>query len=120
MTILGIGVDIVHVPRIASLFTRRCPDRFALRILSKQEYVQWESLRNSDLSERVRFIAVRWSVKEASYKAMYPVVKPTWREFTYQSVTAEGRKPTLTHDGEYVYSSVLIEAPARDVVAVGQ
>ena len=68
----------------------------------------------------------RWSVKEASYKAMYPVVKASWKEFTYENFS---KKPSLrydpildanrhkigqihvsvSHDGDYVYSSVLVE-----------
>ena len=57
---------------------------------------------------------------------MYPVVKASWKEFTYEKIS---KKPTLrydptlhanrhkigrihvsvSHDGDYVYSSVLIE-----------
>lgn len=59
---------------------------------------------------------------------MYPTVKPRWKELSYGG-TSEGDKPILeyhpvekenankvgrihvsvSHDGEYVYSSVLIE-----------
>lgn len=75
----------------------------------------------------------RFSVKEAAYKAVYPVVKPTWKEFTYQNFGRDGRasKPQLSyqpfadaskrlgwkfhvsvsHDGEYVISNVLVEEP---------
>ena len=145
MAILGIGVDVVHLPRILALLNRRCPDRFASRILSRTEYSQWQALQNSEAQNRVQFLAVRyqayhrykyflnliclfrrWSVKEASYKALYPVVKATWKEFTYEKISG---KPTLrydpilltnrhkvgrthvsvSHDGDYVYSSVLIE-----------
>ena len=146
MAILGIGVDVVHVPRILALLNRRRPDRFASRILSTTEYGQWQALQMSDdIQDRVQFLAVRyiktvgynnflilirlfrrWSVKEASYKAMYPVVKASWKELTYEKISG---KPTLrydpilhanrhkigrthvsvSHDGDYVYSSVLIE-----------
>ena len=71
----------------------------------------------------------RWSLKEAAYKAMFPYVHPTWKEFTYRRFDAERhRKPKLeyrplkatqggvgrihcsvSHDGEYVYTSVLVE-----------
>ena len=57
---------------------------------------------------------------------MYPIVKASWKEFTYEKISG---KPTLrydpilhvnrdkigrthvsvSHDGDYVYSSVLIE-----------
>jgi len=132
MAILGVGVDVVHIPRIAALLQRRGP-RLASRILSQEEYPQWESLPVSDVSRRVRFIAVRWGVKEAAYKAMYPAVRPSWKELAYRGV-GEGvvrTKPTLvyhpiafadkskigrihlsvSHDGEYVFASVTIESP---------
>ena len=60
MAILGIGVDVVHAPRIAALLSRRCPQRFAARMLSHEELAQWESLSTSDLLGRVRFLAVRY------------------------------------------------------------
>lgn len=70
----------------------------------------------------------RWCVKEAAYKAVYPVVKPTWKELTYHGASKD-KKPfleyrpleaqnvkkigdahvSISHDGEYVYSSVLVE-----------
>ena len=143
MAILGIGVDVVHLPRILALLNRRCPDRFASRILSTAEYGQWQALHISEAQDHVRFLAVRytsfeqyfldliylfyrWSVKEASYKAMYPIVKTSWKELTYEKISG---KPTLrydpildvnrhkigrthvsvSHDGDYVYSSVLVE-----------
>jgi holo-[acyl-carrier protein] synthase len=69
----------------------------------------------------------RWAVKEAAYKALYPVVKPTWKELTY--LRLREAKPTLeycpmardersrvakmhasvSHDGAYVFASVLAE-----------
>lgn len=60
MTILGIGVDVVHLPRILALFNRRRPDRFASRILSTAEYGQWKDLQISDAQDRVQFLAVRY------------------------------------------------------------
>lgn len=67
-------------------------------------------------------------MKEAAYKAVYPVVKPTWKELTYHGVSPN-KKPfleylpldeenakkigdahvSISHDGEYVYSSVLVK-----------
>ena len=72
----------------------------------------------------------RWSVKEAAYKAVFPVLRPTWKDFTFHSLSSDGmRKPYLeyhhngpeyplgaihasvSHDGDYVYTTVLIETP---------
>ncbi|KAF9534862.1 4'-phosphopantetheinyl transferase [Crepidotus variabilis] len=132
MTILGLGVDIVHLPRIAALISRRSADRFACRVLSPTEYGQWKQItRSAAPAEQIRFLGVRWCVKEASYKALYPLVKPTWKELTYHPLS-NGQKPwlqfhpnnannfekvgqvhvSISHDGDYIYSSVLIEAPA--------
>ncbi|KAG5716540.1 Holo-[acyl-carrier-protein] synthase [Termitomyces sp. T112] len=132
MAILGIGVDILHVPRIAALFQRR-GSRLPARILSHSEIFQFESLPSSDLARRIRFLAVRWAVKEAAYKAMYPNVQPNWKELSYRGL-GEGPvrpKPVLeyhplvlpnkfkigpihvsvSHDGEFVFASVTIESP---------
>ena len=60
MAILGIGVDVVHLPRILALLNRRRPDRFASRILSTTEYGQWQALQISDAQDRAQFLAVRY------------------------------------------------------------
>ncbi|RDB22592.1 Holo-[acyl-carrier-protein] synthase [Hypsizygus marmoreus] len=134
MVLIGVGVDVVHIPRIASLFQRR-GSRVASRILSAEERAQWELLPTSDLGRRVRFLAVRWGIKEAAYKAMYPVVRPTWKELTYRGLGDDPArtKPTLvyhpadasccskvgkthisvSHDGDYVFTSVIVEKPAN-------
>ena len=44
MGILGIGIDVVHTPRIASLVARRTPTKLATRILSSSELREWEAL----------------------------------------------------------------------------
>ncbi|KAH7924923.1 4'-phosphopantetheinyl transferase [Leucogyrophana mollusca] len=131
MPIHGIGVDILHVPRLASLFARR-PSRLASRILSVDELSIYNTLSTNE-QLRVRFLAVRWAVKEAAYKALYPI-RPTWKELTFTSMI-NGVKPSLlyhpsarpsassdasgnvgalhvsvSHDGEYVFASVLAEA----------
>lgn len=66
-------------------------------------------------------------MKEAAYKAVFPVVLPTWKDFTFHSLSTDGtRKPVLehhsqgpkllgrmhasvSHDGEYVFTTVLVE-----------
>jgi len=44
MGIIGVGIDVVHVPRLVSLVTRRTPAKFASRILSPSEFMEWEIL----------------------------------------------------------------------------
>jgi hypothetical protein len=56
MGILGVGVDLLHSPRITQLLNRRGPTRFASRVLSLEEISQWKALPTSD---QARFLAVR-------------------------------------------------------------
>lgn len=68
---------------------------------------------------------------------MYPIVRPTWKEFTYCGLGQgqSGHKPTLlyrphalvdlskigpthisvSHDGDYIFVSVLVESPTNKV-----
>jgi holo-[acyl-carrier protein] synthase len=145
MTILGIGVDVLHLPRL----TRHlCDNRLARRILSPAELQNYLALPKEDHERRIRFLGVRyvcllrrsacsllnnsrWAVKEAVYKAVYPIVKPTWRDFTLQK-PAGSPKPDLvyhpkdsqlslrlgrihtsvSHDGDYTFATVIVELPA--------
>lgn len=59
MPILGIGVDLVHVPRIVSLIKRRGSGRLASRILSQEELARWKEIPSNDEPRSVRFLAVR-------------------------------------------------------------
>ena len=153
MAIIGIGVDVLHTPRILGLIQRQGASRFARRILSDKELAVWDAIPAAQQARRARFLAVRydsstygldtlltmscappcrWSVKEAVYKAVFPLIRPTWREFTFHSLSDDGRvKPWLeyhphiqantttlgtihssvSHDGDYVLTSVLVEGP---------
>ncbi|KAF8351520.1 4'-phosphopantetheinyl transferase [Amanita rubescens] len=126
MSILGIGVDVVHVPRVLALIHRRGPQKFASRILSSQEVTDWNALPPSMTPfARAQFLAVRWSIKEAAYKAVFPTLRPTWKELTYRS-SSKCSKPQLlyhaqdvhpvgkfhvsaSHDGDYIFTSVVVE-----------
>ena len=45
MGILGIGVDILHLPRLRSLISRRGVERVSNRILSLPELVEWRQIQ---------------------------------------------------------------------------
>ncbi|KAG2077484.1 4'-phosphopantetheinyl transferase [Suillus decipiens] len=133
MPILGIGVDILYLPRLISLLSRRGSEAFATRILSCQELQTFRLLaeRHGEVKtgKITQFLGVRWAVKEAAYKALYPI-RPTWKEVTYSSFNGvTGAKPTLiyrpihhdvgpasklhvsvSHDGDYVYAQVIAES----------
>lgn len=66
MSILGIGVDIVFLPRLRALVARRGPERLASRILSSLERREWDEramqTREWDAERELRFLAVRYVV----------------------------------------------------------
>jgi holo-[acyl-carrier protein] synthase len=62
--IVGIGVDIVEVPRVQRLLSRY-GDRFAARTLSVPEWAGYRTSRNPAL-----YLASRFAAKEAFAKAM--------------------------------------------------
>jgi holo-[acyl-carrier protein] synthase len=67
--IYGIGTDICDIRRIRATFERQ-GERFAEKILSDAELLTWK-LRSERLPERgVRFLATRFSAKEAFSKAI--------------------------------------------------
>jgi len=67
--IYGIGTDICDVRRIAATFGRQ-GDRFAHRVLSDAEYAVWQA-RSARWPQRgLRYLATRFSAKEAFSKAI--------------------------------------------------
>ena len=65
----GIGTDICDVRRIRASLSRH-GDRFAWKILSEAEFVTWQA-RSARWPERgVRYLATRFSAKEAFSKAI--------------------------------------------------
>ncbi|KLT43299.1 4'-phosphopantetheinyl transferase [Cutaneotrichosporon oleaginosum] len=77
--LLGLGVDLLSVPRLEALISRRTAHRLAERICSPRELDAFVSLpsRYHDPStlqaQQTRFLASRWAAKEAAYKAL-----PRW------------------------------------------
>lgn len=61
--IVGIGVDVLHLPRLVSLTSRQKAGsaRLAARILSAQELAHWNEIRTSDElgAASLRFLGVR-------------------------------------------------------------
>jgi holo-[acyl-carrier protein] synthase len=78
--IQGIGTDICDVRRIRALFEKH-GERFARRVLSDGELAVWKS-RSARWPERgLRFLATRFSAKEAFSKAVGLGIRMpmTWR-----------------------------------------
>ena len=67
--IYGIGIDICDIRRIRASLERH-GERFARKVLSDEEFVVWRS-RSTRWPERgVRYLATRFSAKEAFSKAI--------------------------------------------------
>lgn len=115
-------------PRLRQVLVRH-PERFLTRILTKPEQEEFREIQGRaggriDDDAPVRYLGVRWALKEASYKAMYPHHKLTWQDVR---VVKEEGKPCLSiaekerfgigrthasvsHDGEYLIGQVLFES----------
>jgi holo-[acyl-carrier protein] synthase len=132
--IVGVGVDIVHLPRIAAA-ARRWGERFARRFLSPAELEALERLRApagaAGDAAGARFLASRWAAKEAAYKALGPGPGPRVQFPDLQVERGESGRPELrlvgtarrrmqelgadmahlsiSHDHEYAIAHVIIE-----------
>jgi len=96
--IYGIGTDICDVRRIRESLARH-GERFALKILSDAEFATWQA-RSARWPERgVRYLATRFSAKEAFSKAIgLGLTMPmTWRSCEVGNL-ASG-KPTIVLHG---------------------
>ena len=78
--IFGIGTDICDVRRIEATLARR-GDRFAQRVLGAAEWQVFEHRRARSPARGVRFLATRFSAKEAFSKAVGMGIRMpmTWR-----------------------------------------
>jgi len=78
--IYGVGTDICDVRRIRASLARH-GDRFALKILSDTEFATWQARRARWPERGVRYLATRFSAKEAFSKAigLGMVMPMTWR-----------------------------------------
>ncbi|QDY87039.1 4'-phosphopantetheinyl transferase superfamily protein [Mycoplasma anserisalpingitidis] len=57
-----IGVDIVKISRFIDNY-----DKFAKRILTQQELDEYQKI--VEIRNKIKYVAVHWSIKEAIYKA---------------------------------------------------
>ena len=95
--IYGIGTDICDVRRIRASLERH-GERFALKILSDAEFATWQQ-RSQRWPERgVRYLATRFSAKEAFSKAvgMGMRMPMTWRHCEIAK-TASGQPHIVLH-----------------------
>ncbi len=97
--IVGIGTDICDIRRIASTLERR-GERFAERVLGPAELLVYRERRDRVAARGVRFVATRFSAKEAFSKAIGLGIRSpmTWRDC--QILNEPSGKPSVHLSGE--------------------
>lgn len=97
-TIYGIGTDIVQISRVQAALERSGP-RFAEKILGPEELVKYHARRARHEVRGLRFLATRFSAKEAFSKAIGLGMRMpmTWR--SAQMLNAPGGKPVIVCSG---------------------
>src|SRR5665647_2978557 len=95
--IYGIGTDLCDVRRIRASLARH-GERFAEKILSVAEFVTWQERSAHNPERGVRYLASRFSAKEAFSKAIgLGMTSPmTWRRCEVVKLTS-GRPTIVLH-----------------------
>ncbi|MFP5391841.1 MAG: holo-ACP synthase [Gammaproteobacteria bacterium] len=95
--IYGIGTDIVQISRVADALARN--ERFADKVLGPEELVKFHARRAKNAVRGQRFLATRFSAKEAFSKAigMGMRMPMTWR--SCQVLNAPSGKPVIVCSG---------------------
>ena len=97
--IYGIGTDICDIRRIHAALERH-GDRFAQKVLSEGEFAVW-CKRTARLPERgVRYLATRFSAKEAFSKAIGLGMRLPMRWQWCEIVNLPSGKPTVQLHGD--------------------
>lgn len=98
MMIYGIGTDIVQISRVQAALDRN-GERFAERILGPEELVKYHARRAKNEVRGLRFLATRFSAKEAFSKAIGLGMRMpmTWR--SAQMLNAPSGKPIIQCSG---------------------
>jgi len=96
--IYGIGTDIVQISRIEAALARS-GERFAEKILGPEELVKYHARRAKNDVRGLRFLATRFSAKEAFSKAIGLGMRMpmTWR--SAQMLNAPSGRPVIVCNG---------------------
>ena len=96
--IYGIGTDIVQISRVEAAL-KRSGERFAEKILGPEELVKYHARRAKHEVRGLRFLATRFSAKEAFSKAIGLGMRMpmTWR--SAQMLNAPSGKPIIGCSG---------------------
>jgi len=95
--IYGIGTDIVQISRVEAALARS--ERFAEKVLGPEELAKFRARRARNEQRGLRFLATRFSAKEAFSKAigLGMRVPMTWR--SVQILNAPSGKPVIVCSG---------------------
>jgi holo-[acyl-carrier protein] synthase len=96
--IYGIGTDIVQISRIAAALERN-GERFVRRILGPQELEKFHARRARHETRGLRFLATRFSAKEAFSKAIGLGMHSPMSWPLAQMLNAPGGKPVIVCSG---------------------
>jgi holo-[acyl-carrier protein] synthase len=96
--IYGIGTDIVQISRVQAAL-ERSGERFAEKILGPDELVKYHARKAKNEVRGLRFLATRFSAKEAFSKAIGLGMRMpmTWR--SAQMLNAPSGKPVIVCSG---------------------
>jgi holo-[acyl-carrier protein] synthase len=96
--IFGIGTDICDIRRIEATYARR-GERFAEKVLGARELAVYRARRSRSEARGLRFLATRFSAKEAFSKAVGLGIRMpmTWR--ACEVVNAASGKPEIALNG---------------------
>ena len=96
--IYGIGTDIVQISRVEAALARS-GERFAEKILGPEELVKYHARRAKNEVRGLRFLATRFSAKEAFSKAIGLGMRMpmTWR--SAQMLNAPSGRPVIVCSG---------------------
>ncbi len=97
--IYGIGTDLCDVRRIAATLQRR-GDRFAERVLGEDELRIFQARRARAPLRGIRFLATRFSAKEAFSKAIGLGIRSPMRWSACQILNHASGQPFVRLDGE--------------------
>ena len=135
MTVRGIGIDLVHIPRMRAVIAR-WDDRFLRRVFTDGEIAYCRARRDP-----VQHFAARFAAKEAALKALGTGLSMgvRWRELEVRrergqapALVLSGRSRqigasrggrrmlvALTHDGDYAMAQAMLVADPEEPAAHG-
>ncbi len=97
--IYGIGTDICDIRRIAATFERQ-GERFARKVLGDAEFTVWQARSARWPKRGLRYLATRFSAKEAFSKAIGLGMRMPMRWSLCEIINQKSGKPVIVLHGE--------------------